>query len=109
LRCEIDKRRFLRCKVDGTGGETEFEGVERSFISRSCVIVNEIGRKLREFDNKNPNKWRRPNKKQRGHKLTESFFWSLNASLHAFLFLFFIFFVGVFLLLIFLFWQVFTF
>lgn len=44
LRCEIDRRRFLRCKVDGTGGETEFEGVERSFISRSWVIVNEIER-----------------------------------------------------------------
>jgi len=35
LRCEIDRGRFLRCKVDGTGGETELEGVERSFISRS--------------------------------------------------------------------------
>jgi hypothetical protein len=34
-RFEIGRRRYLRCRVDGTGGEIELEGVERSFISRS--------------------------------------------------------------------------
>jgi len=29
------KKDCLRCKVDGAGEETELEGVERSFISRS--------------------------------------------------------------------------
>jgi len=29
------EKNCLRCRVDGAGEETELEGVERSFISRS--------------------------------------------------------------------------